>query len=187
MGIESLQKRPTYGLEELGLLDTAPAKAIDTVVSLCAETVKAPVVAFLVFDDNSASLLIRSITGHPHVRNGPMGPSEASVARLVREESGPVAIANLADRPETSTAVECGKLNAVAAMGAPVLGPGGEIIGVLEALTHCEQTWSDEERRLVSTCAYLLSEQIMFRAALETVKLMARERMALGSLVPRRN
>ena len=73
MGVESLHSRQTFGLEELGLLDTSPLKTLDTIVDLCAEAVHVPIVAFMIFDETSASLIVRSIVGDVSLRAGPAG------------------------------------------------------------------------------------------------------------------
>ncbi|MBT8426251.1 MAG: hypothetical protein KJO67_14845, partial [Silicimonas sp.] len=45
LGIESLRPRQTFGLEELGLLETTPLKSIDTIVRLFNATIQVSTVS----------------------------------------------------------------------------------------------------------------------------------------------
>lgn len=177
MGIESLQPKSTFGLEELGLLDTTPLKSIDTIVNFCADATNVRVSAFMVFDDKQASLVVRSAANRSGLSKGVI-PTEGvmSASSIVRERLSPVSFSNLAAGFDTADALERRKFGASAYLGAPVFGPLGEVVGVLATLTPDERTWTKDERERVKGYAFLLSEQIMLRAALETVKLMARER-----------
>lgn len=184
MGVESLHSRQTFGIEELGLLDTSPLKTLDTIIDLCAEAVRAQIVAFMIFDDNSASLIVRSIVGDVSVRPGPAGVQIGRAAcGLVRTEAGPVCISNLGAHANTAQAFERTRIGATGLLAAPVHGPLGETIGALVAMTPTEHYWTSHQRRLIGNYALLLTEQIMFRAALQTVKLMAKERAEMGMRV----
>ena len=188
MGVESLYSRQTFGLEELGLLDTSPLKTLDTIVDLCAEALHAPIVAFMIFDDTSASLIVRSIVGDHGLRAGTTGvPIEHAASGLVRTENGVVSISNLEARTDTINAFERRRIGATGLLAAPVHGPLGETIGALAAMTPTEHHWTKHERRLIGNYALLLTEQVMFRAALQTVKLMAKERADMGMRVKFRN
>lgn len=168
-----------------------PHKPIDTIVGLCASAVGAPdatVVTFLVFDDNASALFVRSIDGDTPVRPGAVpGNSEDSVSSSIRDTSGPVAISNLALGLDRLNTVERQVFEATAYLGAPVRGPVGEILGVLCAMRTHEHYWTRHQRRVICDFAFLLSEQILLRAALETVKLMARERNAHSACFTQRN
>ena len=184
MGIESLHPRLTFGIEDLGLLDAAPSRPVDTIVGLCADAVRPAAVAFFVFDDVSASLVVRSASGSGGVRPGMLSVHRGAASAIVREELAPLPISDLGQHPDTMLAAERRQFGAVGYLGAPVFGPAGEAIGVLAAMTMFEHAWSRRERDLVQEYAFLLSEQIMLKAALQTVKLMARERATYGA--PRR-
>ena len=188
MGVESPPSRGSFGLEELGLFDTTPLKPLDTIVDLCAEAIDAPVVAFLVFDDNAASMVIKSIIGGADVRPGPIGvQAERSACDLVRREACGIGISNLSARAETAQVFERRKLGAIGFLAAPVHGPDGAIIGVLAAMTPSEHHWTRHEKKRIENYAYLLSEQVMFRAALQTVKILSREFSPFGKPVRFRN
>jgi GAF domain-containing protein len=180
LGIEPLRKKETFGLEDLGLLDATPHKSHDTIVGLCAGALgvtDATIVAFIVFDDCASRLFIRALVGDTPLNSGEVhGRAEASVSSHIRDTSEPVAISNLALRPDTLQSTERQVLGAAAYLGAPVHGPMGETLGVLCAMRPTEHHWTRHQRKVLCDFAFLLSEQILLRAALETVKLMARER-----------
>lgn len=188
MGVESLHSRQTFGLEELGLLDTSPLKTLDTIVDLCAEAVHVPIVAFMIFDETSASLIVRSIVGDVSLRAGPAGVRiDRAACGLVRTEAGAVSMSDLRARVDTAHAFERTRIGATGLLAAPVHGPVGETIGALVAMTPNEHHWTTHEKRLIGNYALLLTEQVMFRAALQTVKLMAKERADMGMRVKFRN
>lgn len=188
MGIESLQPRKTFGMEELGLLDSSPLRSLNTIVGLCAEAVGAPVAALLVFDDRTGSLVLRSVVGATLTEPGPLNVSIIqSASSLAREEGRLISIGNLAARRDTRDAVERQKFGATGFLAAPVRGPAGDVVGVLAAMTPSERHWTGHDRELAASYAMLASEQIMLRAALHTVKLMAEERAEIGGFVGCRN
>lgn len=177
MGIESPHSRPTFGLEELGLLDTHPSKSFDVIVDLCGQAVGVPIVAFIVFDDATASLVIRSAIRDSNIRTGPLkGQIADSVSALVREDQGLVSIDDLSARDDTKNAIERRVMGATGFIGAPVRGPADEIVGVLAAMSPTATSWTEKNWQLVRGYAYLMSEQVMLKAALQTVRLMASER-----------
>ena len=185
MGIESLQARNTFGIEDLGLLDRSPLKSVDTIVDLCAQSLRTPLVALMIFDDKSASLMIRSIIGNSTAQSNLLNfPVAMSASGMVREESGLVSISDLGLRSDTLDAAERRKLGATGFLGAPVFGPAGEVVGVLTAMTVTEHHWTNHERNVIASYAFLMSDQVLMRAALLTVKLMAQERDSLNA-VPR--
>lgn len=188
MGIESLHPRQTFGLEELGLFDGVPSKPIDTVVGLLSGIVDCAGVAFVVFDDRAAMLIVRAVSGMSRFRKGRFRQtSEWSALRQVREEAATVTLEDLVHEDSGYLSFERRAFGAVGFIGAPVFGPHGEIVGVLCAMTDTRRRWTKAERKCVTDHAYLLSEHVMLRAALETVKLIARERDMICSASVRHN
>lgn len=183
MGIESLRPRQTFGLEELGLLETTPLKSIDTIVRLFNATIQVSTVSFIVFDDRSASMVVRSVQSNVDRRTGWISRGNStSLCSVVRDHVGPVSINDLSSREDLTGAIERRRYGAVSYLGAPVFGPHGEVAGVLAAMTSVVHCWSRRERELVSDHAFLLSEQIMLGAALQTLKLLSRERTAFSAI-----
>ena len=181
MGIESLRPRKTFGLEDLGLLDTTPLRPIDTIVRLFAGTIQVSTVSFIVFDDRSSSVVIRSVHSNVDQRTGQVSRGNStSLIDLVRDEASPISIGNLSTRDELQYAVERKRYGAVGYLGAPVFGPTGEVAGVLSAMTSVPHRWTRQDQQLTQDHAFLLSEQIMLRAALQTVRLMSRERAIIS-------
>lgn len=177
MGIESLHPRETFGLEELGLLDNTPFRPIDTTVRLCVEATGADIAAFIVFDDVSASKFLRSCAGPASIQQGYLQsrPEAPSASNMVREEMTTLAVEEFEKWPSLRCASERTEFGAAAYLGAPVFGPVGEVLGVVCAMQKEPRRWTAQDRRLMCDHAYILAEQVMLRAALATVKLMARE------------
>ena len=76
---------------------------------LCAEALRAPSVAFMIFDDTSASLIVRSIVGDPSLRAGTTGVLiERAASGLVRTENGVVSISDLKARTEQRVLINNG-------------------------------------------------------------------------------
>ena len=183
MGIASLHKRDSFGLEELGLLEDTPFRPIDTIVDLCTGAVGAAKATFIVFDTATGSLFLRSSCGLPQIRSGPIGAaSRLSASALVASELSPVSIESFSKHHELENAMERTRFGVDSYLGAPVFGPVGEVLGVLATMSDTKREWTKSERGLLSDFAYLLSEQVMLRAALTTVKLMAKERSGTGPI-----
>lgn len=188
MGIESLRSRQTFGLEELGLLDTTPVKAIDTATRLFSNAIQAPTVAFFVFDDRSSSLVIRSVISNVDQRTGWLGGGNAtSLCSMVRDEVCPISIDDTSTRSDVQYAIERKRYGAVGYLGAPVIGPHSEVVGVLAAMTSTPRPWTRLDHSIAQDHAFIMSEQVMLRAALETLKLMARERAMFSAISQSRN
>lgn len=184
MGVESFQQRKSFGLEELGLLDTTPLRSLDIITTLCAEALRTPIVALFVFDDAAGTLVTRSVTGMGRILPGSLNlPAARTATSLAREAADVLCIRNFALREDTREASERQAFGATGYLGAPVRGPGDDIVGILAAMTLGEHAWALHEKKLLKSFAYLAHEQILLRAALHTVKLMAEEREAVGDLV----
>lgn len=182
MGIESLQQRQTFGIEEMGLLETEPLKTADLIVSLCADALQASLVALLVFDDRTETLFLRSAGGDTDAVRGTLdAPASESACALVRNEAAVLSITDLSLRSDTRHAAERESFGATGFLAAPVYGPAGDIVAVLAAMTPNETYWTRHQRKLISDYAYLASEHVLLRAALHTIKLMGAERDALGA------
>ena len=188
MGMKSLTPQHRYGMGELGLLDPNPLESIDLIIKLCREAVLATTVAFFVFDDDRAGLVIKSIKGDNDLQPGDIAASaDQSASWLVRNEASTVEIEDLAFHDETLDSIERRLLGARGYLGAPVRGPVDETIGVLAAMTSTPQRWNTHEKELLGSFARLLSEQILLRAALQTIKAMAKERDAITAIASYRN
>lgn len=182
MGIESLQKRQTFGLEELGLFDSTPTKALDIIVGLAAEALDAAEVALLVFDDRSGSLYLRSVVGETSASPGVLCLSDHdSAATLARDDGCVISISDLGMRQDTRNAMERRIFGASGFLAAPIHGPVGDTVAILAAMTPRERHWTRHQRRLIAEYAFLAHQQIMLRAALHTVRLMGQERDTLGA------
>ena len=188
MGMKSLTPQHRYGMGELGLLDPNPLESIDLIIKLCREAVLATTVAFFVFDDDRAGLVIKSIKGDNGLRTGEVAASaEQSASWLVRNEANTVEIDDLAFHDETLDSVERRLLGARSFIGTPVRGPVDETVGVLAAMTSTPQHWNTHEKELLGSFARLLSEQILLRAAFLTIKAMAKERDAMKTIASYRH
>ena len=173
---------------ELGLLDPNPMESIDLIIRLCRESVLATTVAFFVFDDDRAGLVIKSIKGDNDLRAGEVAASAVqSASWLVRNEANTVEIDDLAFHDETLDSIERRLLGARGFMGTPVRGPIDETVGVLAAMTSAPQRWNTREKEQLGSFARLLSEQILLRAAFQTIKAMAKERDAMKTIASYRN
>lgn len=182
MGIESLQKRQTFGLEELGLFDATPNKALDLVVGLTAEALGGVVVTLTVFDDRSGSLYLRTVAGDTTANPGTLGLShQDSAAALARTDGSVIAISDLGMRQDTRNVIERQIFGASGFLAAPIHGPAGDTVATLAAMTPEENHWTRHQRRLIAEYAFLAHQQIMLRAALHTVRLMGQERDTLGA------
>ena len=77
------------------------------------------------------------------------------------------------------TAFETVNLGAVGYLGSPVLGPGGEVAGVLAMMSDKPVVWNALSIERAENLAYLLNQLIMFRASMETLRMIASERHAV--------
>jgi len=177
MGLQKFHDQQHYELADIGVLDGPPIKAFDHITALAAASLVARSVAFFVADESTQSLIVRSSSALPSISDRPLNlPLPQSLTRLVRAENRAVEIGGPSGEVPVENAVELGRFLMESFLGVPVLGPAGEPIGALAAMYPGQHAWTREQRERLELFAYLLHQQILLRAALETLRLMAQER-----------
>ena len=178
MGLEKQTTRRQFHLQDLGVLEGPPPRAIRSLVELCSASVQAPASALFVFDDTASELFLNASTGLDRDARGPIGlPLTGSVASFVRSENRLTRIGNLHCAP-FDTSVECLRFGIQSYLGAIVQGPADEPIGVLAAMHMTPHDWTFREAKLVEDMAYLMSQQILLKASFATLRIMSAERKA---------
>ena len=173
MGLEKQKARHAFGLQDLGLVEGPILRGAGTVLTLLNEVVAASASCLLIFDDMSGTLVARMCHGHLFSRS--KLPLSNSVASMIREDNNTYATSDLArDFPGS---VEAEHFDARAFMATPVYGPETEPLGVLAAINYGQHDWSRLEQDKLDSLAHLVSQEIVLRASLETLRIMSKERL----------
>ncbi len=176
LGLEKQTSRRQFHLQDLGVLDGPPPRAIRSLVELCATAVRVPAAALFVFDDTASELFLNASIGLKRDTMGLVGlPLTGSIASFVRSENRQTRLKNLQDAP-FDTAVEYERFGIQSYLGSIVCGPADEPIGVLAAMHNTPHDWTFREAKLVEDMAFLMSQQIMLKASFATLKIMSAER-----------
>ncbi len=146
------------------------------VVELFRNTLNAKTAHLFIFDDERGELFIRA-SSHRHsstvaTKNMPFANSACA---KTRHEARTVYVKDLSVSP-FDTSAEHRVLGGNSFVGSVVAGPDGQPVGVLAALDPEIRFWTLQDAARADEIAYLISQQIMLRAALETLRIISRER-----------
>lgn len=172
MGIYDREAGDQFTLEDLGVLDSKPDPTFDAILHLTGGGLPHAQLAFLVADEARGSILVRcSASGWVARRGVPTLPLVGSLTDYVLHVNRTITDKDLG--PCMASLPEVRFYDAPRVIAAPVHGPAGEPIGALAAFAACPALADGTERAQITQGAYLLSQRIMLRAALETVKRMS--------------
>lgn len=176
MGLEKQTSRRRFHLQDLGVLEGPPPRAIRSLVELCSVAVHAQAAALFVFDDTASELFLNASVGLNRETPGLVGlPLTGSVASFIRSENRLTRLGDL-QKPPFDTSVEHLRFGIQSYLGAIVRGPADEPVGVLAAMQKTPHVWSFQNAKLVEDMAYLMSQQIMLKASFATLRIMSAER-----------
>ena len=181
MGLEKQTSRRQFHLQDLGVLEGPPPRAIRSLVELCATAIGTPAAGLFVFDDTASELFLNASVGLNREASSLVGlPLTGSVASYARSENRVARIGELAVAP-FDTSVEYLRFGVRSYLGAIVRGPADEPIGVLAAMQMSPHEWTFRDAKLVEEMAYLMSQQIMLKASFATLRIMKAERLEVQS------
>ncbi|WP_156883566.1 GAF domain-containing protein [Salipiger mucosus] len=163
-----------FTLNDLGLFDRGPDAVFDNIVDLVHQTVLAPIALVSVIDDKNERQVFKASRGlcreHPEVCSTPLS---LSLCNEVRLRSGPLVIPDLSRDPEFRDHPARHEMGVSAYLGAPLKGPADDMIGAVCAIDTTPRIWSERDRKCIEKLADLGSQQVLLRAALQTLKLIA--------------
>lgn len=172
MGLKKQKVGRQFGLDELGILDGPTLRGAETVVKMAETVLQVRRTAFLVFDDLSASISVRICSALQYVSRNM--PATGSLCSQIRSERQTLAFKDTCW--DGTLTPERRNLGAVSFLGAPVFGPTCEPVGVLAAIELSQRSWTRAECRKLDDLAHLISQEIMLRASVETLRIMSEER-----------
>lgn len=175
MRLRTKNDRQRFTLADLGVLNDARDRVFDALVNLAATSLSAPKAAILVVDEEAGSVFARSSTGLALSGAGAVGVAlETSITRVAREEDRVVI-----GTPDCVFRSELDRFGAGAFLGAPFHDPAGEPIGVLAVADDVRRTWRDAEIAMLEELAHILSQQVLLRASLYTLKILSPQSVSL--------
>lgn len=171
MGFVLTSKETKYDISDLGYLDGTRDTNLEGVLRLTVQTLAVPVALAGFADDTTGRFVQKGCRGGVSL---PDLPQSDALAMRICEESRVIGFTD-ATRADDRTFrdVEC--LNCRGFIGAPVYGPAGENAGVLIAADHVERDWTVAEETAMRDLAAIVTQQILLKAALLTLKLVVRE------------
>ncbi len=162
-----------FELDDLQLFDGPPMKGVRTIVQTVVDIFGSAGAAFLVFDDLASEAVVREAAGDQKLKASyPLTGSQA-----VPRVRGTVKICDTQIRSDVDAGFA--SFGAGAVLGAPVLAPDGEVIGLLAVFTTGARLWTDKELERLKELANLIDQEIMLRASFATLGILARERIRL--------
>lgn len=170
MGFEKRSGTRTYDLGALGLLEGPSLKAASIVTEKTWESLPAASVAFFVFDDETGEIVVHAAARR--LKTGMRFPLHSSALWALHGSARKARLFNLADAdPTPAEFVEFGLPYMLAA---PVFGPDNMAIGALAAFDVEAGRWSRNDHTHLEDMAYLVTQEVMLRASLATLHLMAK-------------
>ncbi len=172
MGLESTGRRSRYDLSDLGFMDDSRIPEMDMICDLAARASNSPMSVMVVGDDVAGRQRLKGVFG--------VGDSTLKKARIVtgssligRVREATRVVSYTAPPQDGISPEDLAVFHAISFLGAPVYGPAGEPIGAVALYDHMPRTWRSEDYKVVRAAADLASKQVMMRAALATLKIMA--------------
>ena len=168
-----------FGLNEMGILGGPTPRGIPSVVELFRRCLNAKSAHLFIFDDERGELFVRA-SADPRRSTAVAKhlPSANSASARARHGRRTVYFKDLSAHP-LETSAEHRVLGAKSFAGSIVSGPDSQPIGVLGAIDPEVKYWTVHETKRAEEMAYLINQQIMLRAALETLRIISRERSTI--------
>lgn len=169
MGLPHARVKRRYDLTELGLLEGAPLKGSKIVTETAWEVLQTASLAFFVFDETSAEVIVHSAVGRivPETRY----PIYSSALAGLREDLVTFGVSDLETSFPDARETQLFKMQAM--LAAPVLGPDMAPIGALVAFDTDLREWTDQDKKRLDNFAYLVTQEIFLRASFATIEIMS--------------
>ncbi|WP_245584676.1 GAF domain-containing protein [Salipiger mucosus] len=169
-----------YSIRELGLLDQGQDGVFENIVKLAHQTLGAPVALVSVIDDANERQVFkarradasRGLLG-AHLMESWYTPLSHSLCNEVRIRDRSLIVQDMARDPSFRHHPAVTEYGVLAYIGAPIHGPANDPIGAVCAMDNCVRIWSEKDRSNIETLADLCSQQVLLRAALQTIKRIA--------------
>lgn len=173
-----LQRQITYDLEDLGMFETGPDRDFEAVAAAAAGVTGGMGVLTMI-DPIARSVVIKSTKGCdrriPKNRTVELMSSVTSqIVETSEPKEGEV-------RTSANDCSEFSEIKGVSYLGMPICDPVGAPVGAIFTLAPIGRTWSAQDRAQLQNVAYLGSQQILLRASLATIRLMAKDMKAGGA------
>ncbi len=175
---EAQTTKRNFDMRDIGVLEGPPLKSALTIVHTVVALLNVPVAAFLLFDDDKSRVSVRASTSI--LCAGKSFSSSGSIANRTRTENTTQQVSNMQN--EEHQAPEATKLGAAAMITAPVYGPGREPVGALAAIHKMPRRWKYDEIKKLEEQAHLISQEILLRASIQTLRIISSENKTDGAL-----
>ena len=172
MYFETHSTKRKFDLRDIGVLEGPPLKGALTIVHTAAALLEVPMAAFLLVDQEKSRVSVRVCTSILYA--GVDFSSSGSVTNLTRTENTTQHVSDMQN--EDPLPPEAISLGAAALIAAPVYGPGREAIGALAAVQKTPRRWTYDEVKKLEEQAYLISQEILLRASIQTLQIISSEK-----------
>lgn len=166
----------TYDLRDIGVSDGPPSLAFDTLVSLAARSLCAPFGLLAIVDHDLGVVRTRARYGFEadgdEARFLPLG---LSFTETVISTGACLAIPDTRRHPKTARHPFIAEMGVRSLIAAPVMCPADHVVGSLVVQDRLPRIWTEADKRALTDCAFLCSQNILLRAALWTLSTVARK------------
>ncbi len=170
----SLGGNRSYDMAALGVLDGPCEPVLDALVLIASRAIRAPFCAIAMIDDRDETVRFRAHTGFPpDVSMDRSVPFDKSFCARVRMTNAPFAVSNARRDPIGAEHPLATKFGIQSYLGAPIHDPALGPVGIIAVMDVVPRIWSEEDKHLIAELARVATQNIMLRAALATVRIIA--------------
>jgi len=146
-------------LRQTALLDSPPSEAFDTLTRLASDSLGVPVSLISLVDEDRQ--FFKSQVGlSGDVADARQTPLTHSFCQHVANARRPLVVADSRQSALLAGNLAIRDLDVIAYLGVPVAAPDGHVIGALCAIDHEPHDWTDEDVRVLSSLAEVVSAEV---------------------------
>ena len=181
-------KETSFTFGDLGFLNGTPDRILSKCVNLAEQLLVNSAAVISIRDVDTQRASFHSIGQNAHMLAiAGRFPLAGSLTQQICLEND--LISSIENHP-MDWSPEMPEIKAFRAKGfvaAPIHGPAEEPIGMIACLTQTERDWNKEDFEALEDVATLVTQRILLKATLQTVKLMASETLSVASARPARS
>ena len=157
----------TIPLQDIGLVDSDPEPAFDTIADLVVSLLEAPTALVSIVEPEKDRQYFKSLRGltEPWASRR-QTPLTHSFCKHVRELGEPLLVSDAVNDARVRDNLGVAELGIAAYLGVPIHGPDRRPIGALCVIDNKPRDWSADDVETLSKLGELVSDEVMMRAAL---------------------
>ena len=144
-------------LRRAHLTDAEPSETLDSLTQLVSQALGVPVSLVSLVDEDRQVFRAQAGLPDPDLRETPLSHS---FCQHVANERRPLVVPDARQTARLADNLAIRDLDVVAYLGVPVAAPDGHVIGALCAIDHEPHAWTDDDVRLLSSLAEVVTAEV---------------------------